>query len=37
MIKITIKTFTSKIKPDICIIGAGPAGAALACALASSD
>lgn len=24
-------------KPDICIVGAGPAGAALACALASSD
>jgi ubiquinone biosynthesis monooxygenase Coq6 len=25
------------LKPDICIVGAGPAGAALACALAHSD
>jgi ubiquinone biosynthesis monooxygenase Coq6 len=25
------------LRPDICIVGAGPAGSALACALASSD
>lgn len=28
---------TRTLKPDVCIIGAGPAGASLACALASSD
>ena len=27
----------SVTKPDVCIVGAGPAGAALACALATSD
>lgn len=29
--------FSSTIRPEVCIIGAGPAGAALGCALASSD
>ena len=30
-------TTATVLKPDVCIIGAGPAGASLACALASSD
>lgn len=37
MIKFGRKSFASVLKPEICIVGAGPAGAALACALASSD
>jgi 2-polyprenyl-6-methoxyphenol hydroxylase-like FAD-dependent oxidoreductase len=36
MIKFCRKSF-SVLRPDICIVGAGPAGAALACALASSN
>lgn len=36
MIKFCRKSF-SVLRPDICIVGAGPAGAAFACALASSN
>ena len=31
---ITKRSFSTVLKPDLCIVGAGPAGAALACCLA---